>query len=55
MQATANFLSPNSDIYFGTEGLQYWNTTLTTRGTATTNGTPGNDWYHIIRMNHGKL
>jgi len=47
------FLEPYSGINFGNSGLQYFNDSLSTRGTATTNGTPGNDWYHIIRMNHG--
>ena len=49
---SANWLNPNSDLTYGASGLQYFNATLSTRGEANTNGTPTNDWYHIIRMNH---
>ena len=50
---TPTWLGSNTNITFGATGLQYWNNSLSTRGTPTTNGTPTNDWYHIIRMNHG--
>lgn len=46
------WLSAYTSIDYGANGLQYFNTSLTTRGTASTNGTPTDDWYHIIRMNH---
>ena len=48
----ASVLSGRTDIRYGANDLQYFNTYLTSRGDAHNNGTPTNDWYHIIRMNH---
>ena len=47
------FLNTYDTITYGNNGLQYFNILGQSRGTANTNGTPTNDWYHIIRMNHG--
>ena len=51
---TVKRLDEDESIIYGANNLQYLNISLTNiRGTASTNGTPTNDWYHIIRMNHG--
>jgi hypothetical protein len=49
------WLNEYEGVDFGANGLQYMNIygSDTGRGTASTNGTPTDDWYHIIRMNHG--
>ena len=51
--SAANFLNVNTGLTYGNNGLQYFNLSSTSRGAANTNGTPINDWVHIIRMNHG--
>ena len=50
-----DYLNAYNTITYGNNGLQYFNIDGrdSGRGTANTNGTPTNDWYHIIRMNHG--
>lgn len=42
----------DSNPKFGYSGLQYFDKYSDSRGTNNTSGTPTNDWYHIIRMNH---
>ena len=48
-----DYLNAYNTITYGNNGLQYFNIHSNSQGTATTNGTPTDDWYHIIRMNHG--
>lgn len=50
---SSSYITPWDKVEYGVNRLQYFNMTSTSRGTATTNGTPINDWAHIIRMNHG--
>ena len=40
-------------ITYGLNGLQYFNQITGTTSGATNNANPYNDWFHIIRMNHG--
>lgn len=51
----AAILKSSSTPTYGINGLQYFNASLSTSDTA--NGTisyaPTNDWWHILRMNHG--
>lgn len=46
-------ITEREDIRYGANDLQYFNLHSTSRGDAHNNGTPADDWYHIIRMNHG--
>ena len=46
----ASILYKNDELVYNRNGLQYFNACLTTTGSTTENGTPTNDWYHILRM-----
>ena len=50
---TLGGLSTTNAITYGFNGLQYFNQSTGTTSGATNNANPYNDWFHIIRMNHG--
>ncbi len=50
---STTYVTPSDRIDYGVNRLQYFNLSSTSRGTAKTNGSPINDWVHVIRMNHG--
>lgn len=50
---SATYVTASDRIDYGANRLQYFNLHSTNRGTANTNGSPINDWVHVIRMNHG--
>lgn len=49
----STWLNANTSLNYGTNGLQYFNQSTTTTSGPKVNANPTNDWYHIIRMNHG--
>lgn len=49
---SSNWLTPNSQLSYGANGLNYFNASLAAGSTANQNQTPTADWWHIIRMNH---
>lgn len=49
---SANWLNTNSALTYGASGLNYFNASLGTTASASSNYAPTADWYHIIRMNH---
>ena len=48
----APFLSINNQLIFGASGLNYFNQSGPSGNVATTNNTPIDNWFHILRMNH---
>ena len=50
---SAGCLVNRSDVTYGWNGLQYFNASLGTTASSSSNYAPTADWYHIIRMNHG--
>ena len=49
---SATYLSNNTTMSYGWNGLQYFNASMSAASTAGQNNSPTADWYHIIRMNH---
>lgn len=49
----SDYLKANASIVFGRDELQYFNQYTSVTAGATNNANPYNDWFHIIRMNHG--
>lgn len=50
---TSGGLYTTNAVTYGLNGLQYFNQVTGTTSGATNNANPYNDWFHIIRMNHG--
>ena len=50
---TSGGLYTTNTVTYGLNGLQYFNQVTGTTSGATNNANPYNDWFHIIRMNHG--
>ena len=50
--SSSNWLNTNSALTYGASGLNYFNASLGTTASASSNYAPTADWYHIIRMNH---
>lgn len=48
----ATYLSSNTKMTYGWNGLNYFNATMAAGGAAGVNDSPTADWYHVIRMNH---
>ena len=53
LSVTNNRLNSNSEITYGWNGLNYFNTYGTAGAAAKTNDTPTTAWWHILRFNHG--
>lgn len=49
---SSSWLNTNSALTYGASGLNYFNASLGTTASASSNYAPTADWYHIIRMNH---
>lgn len=50
--AKAGWLNKNTSLTYGANGLQYFDNYTSVTSGPKANANPGNDWYHIIRMNH---
>lgn len=48
----AGWLNKNTSLTYGANGLQYFDNYTSVTSGPKANANPGNDWYHIIRMNH---
>ena len=53
LSVTNNRLNSNSEMTYGWNGLNYFNTYGTAGAAAKTNDTPTTAWWHILRFNHG--
>ncbi|WP_302947202.1 hypothetical protein [Alistipes indistinctus] len=53
LSVTNNRLNSNSEMTYGWNGINYFNTYGTAGAAAKTNDTPTTAWWHILRFNHG--